>query len=132
MPSFPVSDDLSIDTSIEQTDDSRYVHYVIKEESRVMGVITIRYGVFTYHQNNPPHKQYQMTTMDEEHWEMKFDTQTPAEYWHEKGPTLQTWFEGVRMPNHDYDMFNEYIAKTMLFQRHPATINWIEAERWFQ
>ena len=138
MPAFGVSTDKTIRVSKEDKEHSGYVHFSLQDNGRVMGTISIRYAVFTYHQNLPTGKQYQMAPMVEEHWDIEFDTQTPEAYWRKNGSEFQRWFvnhsDEKVLPSglEEWAPFNAFVAKAMLLQGNPTSINWIDAERWFQ
>ena len=131
MPAFGVSTDKTIRVSKEDKEHSGYVHFSLQDNGRVMGTISIRYAVFTYHQNLPTGKQYQMTPMEEEHWDIEFDTQTPEAYWRKNGSEFQRWFvnhsDEKVLPSglEEWAPFNAFVAKAMLLQGNPASINWI-------
>ena len=150
MPKFGVSTDKIVVATKSDKNDSGYVNYSLQDNDRVMGTISIRYAVTTYHQNLPTGKRYQMTPMEEEHWEIEFDTmghdrgrlkereKTPDAYWRKNGPEFQRWFVNYSdekvLPSdlEEWAPFNAFVAKAMLLQVTPASINWIDAERWFQ
>lgn len=138
MPKFGVSTDKSISVSKSDENDSGYIHFSLQDDGRVMGTISIRYAVTTYHQNLPMEKRYQMTPMEEEHWDIEFDTQTPEAYWRKNGSEFQRWFVNYSdekvLPSslEEWAPFTTFVAKAMLLQGNPASINWIDAERWFQ
>ena len=138
MPKFGVSTDKTISASKSDKNDSGYVNYSLQDNGRVMGTITIRYAVTTYHQNLPTGRRYQLTPMEEEHWDIELDTQTPEAYWRKNGSEFQRWFvnnsneKALPSGMEEWAPFNTFVAKAMLLQGNPASINWIDAERWFQ
>tara|TARA_Y100000287_G_C13912990_1_gene206316 strand:- start:44 stop:442 length:399 start_codon:yes stop_codon:yes gene_type:complete len=132
MPKFGVSTDKTISASKSSENQTGHVHFSLQDNGRVMGTISIRYAVAI-----PPEK-YQMTPMEEEHWDIEFDTQTPDSYWRKNGSEFQRWFvnhsDDKVLPSglKEWAPFNAFVAKAMLLQGNPASINWIDAERWFQ
>ena len=145
-------DNLTVRVQRNVEDNSAYIIYDLMDDDMFIGRIKIRYGITTYHQNNPPKSQYQMTTMEEQHWDIDFAPTkttgrfsrghrwTPPNYWPQMGPIFQQWFErrdvtptAKHLPTDflqsiDLKPYNAFVANSgLLLHRsfNPATINYL-------